>query len=170
MNKILDNLSGGDLRSEGRAEEVAMEIVNKPGLLVDLTEGLLSDDKVVRARTCMTMEVISRDHPDLLIGTIPQLIELASNDTVAQVRWHIAEVLGNVPLSGHERERIIPILFDYLGDRSKIVKYCAVLALGVLGKGSSKKDKIVDTISLLKDESMSMAKAVRKALDDLDVD
>lgn len=167
MNEILDKLYGGDLRSEGRAEEAALEIINDPSLLADLTEGLHSDDKVIRGRTCMTMEVISREHPDLLVGTIPQMMELASTDKVSQVRWHIAEVFGNVPISDDDTEQIIPILFEYLDDKSKIVKYCAVQTLGILGKGSSRREDIVSRVGVLKDESKGLAKAVHKALENL---
>jgi len=169
MNDILDKLSGGDLRSEGKAEEVASEIINDPGLLSALTEGLHSDDKVIRGRTCMTMEIISREHPDLLVSTIPQLIVLASTDTVSQIRWHLAEVFGNVPISNEETGNIFSILFEYLGDKSKIVKYCAVQTLGVLGEGSSRRDDIISRICGLEKESKGLAKAVKKALENLGV-
>ena len=167
MNEILDKLSGGDLRSEGRAEEIALEIINNPSLLATLTEGLHSDDKVIRGRTCMALEVVSREHPGHLVGTIPQLIELASTDTVSQVRWHIAEVFGNVPVSDEDTEQIIPILFEYLSDKSKIAKYCAVQTLGILGKGSPRREEVVSRISVLRNESKGLAKAVHKALENL---
>lgn len=167
MNEILDKLSGGDLRSEGSAKEVAVEIINTPRLVADLLEGLHSENKVIRGRTCMTMEIVSREHPDLLIGTISQLMELASTDTVSQVRWHIAEIFGNVTLSDENTERIIPILLEYLTDKSKIVKYCAVQTLGIIGKAGSRREKIVKRINVLKDDSKGLAKAVHKAVDNL---
>ena len=40
MNEILEKLSIGDLHSEGKSEEVALEIVRNPSLLKDLTHGL----------------------------------------------------------------------------------------------------------------------------------
>jgi HEAT repeat protein len=166
-NEILEKLSGGDLRSEGRAEEVALEIINNPSLLAALVEGLHSDDKVIRGRTCMTMEVVSRKHPDLLVDTIPQLIKLAAKDTVSQIRWHIAEVFGNVPISSDEIEQIIPILLEYLSDKSKIVKYCAVQTLGIIGNGSLRRGEIVSRISVLENESKGLTKAVHKALEAL---
>ena len=169
MNNILEKLSGGDLRSEGRAAEVAAEIIHNHCLLMDLIPGLQSDDKRVRARTCMTMEVISRDHPALLEDTVPQLIELASTDTVPQVRWHIAEIFGNVLISDDEIERIIPILLEYLRDKSKIVKYCAVQTLGILGKESPSRKTIADEIVTLKDNSKSLNKVVAKALQNLGI-
>ena len=170
MNKVLEKLSGGDLRSEGRADEVAQEIINDRDLLADLVEGLHSDDKVIRGRTCMTLEVISRDHPDLLVDVVPQLIELASSSAVSQIRWHVAEVFGNVSISDDDAERIIPILLTYLSGKSKIVKYCAVQTLGVLGKASSLREEIVARITVLENESKSLDKAVTKALQNLGVE
>jgi len=167
MNEILDRLSGGDLRSEGRAAEVAQSIIDNPNLLAALTEGLNSENKVIRGRTCMAMEVISREHPHLLTGTIAQLTDLASRDTVAQVRWHIAEVFGNVSVSDDDAEQIIPILFEYLSNKSKIVKYCAVQTLGILGRGSPRRKEIVSKISGLRNESKGLAKAVSQALEQL---
>jgi HEAT repeat protein len=170
MSQILAKLSGGDLRSEGRAAEVAGEITNHPQLLTDLTEGLLHTEKLIRARTCMTMEIISRDHPDLLAAVVPQLIELASTETVPQARWHLAETLGNVALSDEDAERIIPVLLGYLVDKSKIVKYCAVQTLGILARKSPLRGTVVNSISALRDESKSLAKAVTKALQNLGVE
>jgi len=170
MNKVLKNLSGGDLRSEGRAEEVAGEIVNHPHLLMELAEGLQSDSKLIRGRTCMTMEVVSRSHPDILLDVVQQLIELASKDNVSQVRWHVAEIFGNVTLSDREAERVISILLGYLGDKSKIVNYCAVQTLGVLGRGSRSKEEIVNGIRALKDVSKSLTTAVTESMRNLGVD
>jgi hypothetical protein len=112
----------------------------------------------------MAMEVISRDNPDLLVDAIPQLIDLASTDTVSQVKWHIAEILTNVPVTDQEAEQIVPILLVYLADKSKIVKYCAVQALGMLGKRSPRCTEIADRISALADQGKSLDKAVRAAL------
>ena len=167
MNEILDKLSSADLRSEGRAEEVAREVVDNPALLPALAEGLYSEDKLIRGRTCMAMEVISREQADLLAGTVPQLVELASRATVSQVKWHIAEVFANIPISGADGERIIPILLQYLDDRSRIVKHCAVQALGVLGKMSPRRTEIASRISPVANESKSLAKAVHRALQSL---
>ena len=170
MNDILVKLSGGDLRSEGRAAEVAAEIIHNSDLLMELVQGLQSDDRITRARTCMTMEVISRDHPGLLKELILPLIELASMDAVPQVRWHIAEIFGNVAISDDDAEQIIPILLEYLRDKSKIVKYCAVQTLGILGKGSPSRKKIANEIVTLKNDSKSLNKVVTKALQYLDIE
>jgi len=164
MNEILAKLSGGDLRSEGKAAEIAGEVIEHPDLLEDLAEGLLSDDRLIRARTCMTIEVISRDHPALLKAIVPQVVDLASRETVPQARWHLAEIFGNVTLSKEDAERVIPILLGYLGGKSKIVRYCAVQTLGVLGTRSSRRDEIMDSIGALTGVTKSLDKAVANAL------
>ena len=170
MSEVLDKLSGGDLRSEGRAEEVAVEVIGNPDLLTSLVEGLHVEDKVRRARTCMVMEIVSREHGDLLVEVAPQLIELASVETIAQARWHLAEVFGNVPMSAGQVEEVIPILFDYLSDKSKIVRYCAVQALGVLGKASRRREEVVRRIRGLELETKSLRKAATGALRELGVE
>jgi len=95
MKNILSKLSGGDLRSEGKAEEVAKEVIENPSLLSELLEGTKSKDKVIRGRTAMSLEIISRENVKLLEEYLPAIFELAE-DTVPQVRWHIAEILGRI--------------------------------------------------------------------------
>jgi HEAT repeat protein len=170
MNETLKQLSGGDLRSEGKATDVAAKVIQDPDLLADLLQGLRSEDKVVRGRTCATMEIISRDHAHLLEDTVPQLADLASADTVPQVRWHLAEIFANVPIPTDQAERIIPALITYLGDKSRIVKYCAVQALGVLGEKRPWREQIANQILALKDDSKSLNKAITKALQRLAVE
>ncbi|MHC5059212.1 MAG: hypothetical protein ACYTKD_31550, partial [Planctomycetota bacterium] len=89
MNEILQMLAGGDLRSEGRAAEVAARVIDDPDSLPALAEGLSLDDKLIRARTCMSMEVLSRSHPELLEPLVSELIHTAERETVAQARWHL---------------------------------------------------------------------------------
>ena len=170
MNKTLERLSDGDLRSEGRAEEVAQEIITDPELLNQVVQGLTSENKVIRGRVCMTMEVISRQHPELLAGVIPQLVELAAVDSVPQVRWHLAEIFGNVDITQEDVDKIVRILLAYLEDKSKIVKYCAVQTLGVLGGRSALKNEIRTRIEPQKEASKSLSKIVTQVLEELDRD
>lgn len=167
MNTILRKLTGGDLRSEGRSDEVAAQVVKKPALLPQLADGLASEDRLIRARTCMTMEIISRDQPKLLDPVRSALVDLAIEETVAQARWHLGEIFANTGLPKKEAERVIPALLDYLEDRSKIVRHCAILALGVLGADSPKRRTIVRRISARREDGKSMARAVDQALERL---
>jgi hypothetical protein len=169
MNEILQMLTGGDLRSEGRAAEVAAHVIADPGCLSELAEGLSLDDKLIRARTCMSMEVMSRSHPEPLQPLGPELIRTAEEETVAQARWHLAETFCNVPLDRKQAERAVGLLLEYLGDTSRIVTYCAVQALGVLGKKSARKSEIAAEVQRHASDSKSMAKAVARALAELEL-
>jgi hypothetical protein len=170
MHEILQMLTGGDLRSEGRAADVAAQVIADPGCLPALAEGLALDDKLIRARTCMAMEVLSRSHPELLEPLVPELVRTAEQETVAQARWHLAEILCNVPLARKQAERAVSILLEYLEDKSKIVTYCAVQALGVLGKQSARRSEIAAEVRRHARDSKSMAKAAARALAELGVD
>ena len=154
-------------RGEAGVEEVAQEIISEPRLLNELIEGLKSDNKVIRGRVCMTLEIVSRGHPDLLTDILPQLIELSSVDTVPQVRWHIAEIFGNVQIPDDRIDQVVRILLDYLEDKSKIVKYCSVQTLGILGSRSSLKEEIKIKINEQKDASKSLSKIVGQVLESL---
>lgn len=168
MSEILQQLSGGDLRSEGRAAEVAARVIDDPGSLPELAGGLSLDDRLIRARTCMSLEVLSRSHPELLQPLVPDLIRTAEGETVAQARWHLAEIFSNIALDQEQAERTISTLLEYLGDKSRIVTYCAVQALGVLGKRSTRRSEIAAEIQRHASDSKSMAKAVARALAEME--
>ncbi len=167
MNELLRMLGGGDLRSEGRAADVAAQVIDDPDRLPALAEGLSFDDKLIRARTCMSMEVMSRTHPELLEPLVAVLIRTAEQEKVAQARWHLAEIFGNVPLDRKQTERVVPILLEYLEDKSKIVTYCAAQALGAVGGRSRRKADVVAGLRRHAGDSKSMAKAVARALEEL---
>ena len=169
MNDLLEMLSGGDLRSEGRAEEVAARVIEDPGLLPSLAEGLALDDRLVRARTCMSLEVLSRTRPELLLPLVPELVRTAERESVAQARWHLAEIFCIVALDAEQVERTIPVLLEYLDDRSRIVTYCAIQALGILGRDSPRRSEIASAVARHENDSKSVGKAVARALEELDL-
>ena len=158
MNDILNELSGGDLRSEGNSEKVANMIAKNNELMKYLKIGLKNEDKLIRGRVCMTLEIISRTHPDLINELIEDLIDLTTIDKTPQLRWHIAEIIPNIDLSLNEKKAFLPIMFDYLDDKSKIVKYCAIQAVGHLENNN--KNKIIKKINQYKNISKSIDKII----------
>jgi len=50
MNVLLRKLSGGDLRSDGGANDIAKEVIRNPQLLEDFVQGLSEPDDAIRAR------------------------------------------------------------------------------------------------------------------------
>lgn len=51
MNHLVELLKGGDLRSDGHADEVALDVIRDPELFVFLLDGLDELDDLVRGRT-----------------------------------------------------------------------------------------------------------------------
>jgi HEAT repeat protein len=159
MNELLKKLAGGDLRSDGRANEVADQVTKSPQLITKLLEGLSESDDVVRGRTTHALERISRTHPEMLRGLVPQLARLAAYDKVPMVRWHIPMIFANMMLSETEIETVFSSLFQLLEDDSVFVKSWAIASLTILARKN--KDKITRVTDRLRAEQKSESIAIR---------
>jgi HEAT repeat protein len=166
MNKLLEKLGGGDLRSDGKANEMADMVLRNPALLDELAEGLDASDGVVRARTSHAMEKISRTHPEMLARLKSRLIKLALEDNMPMVRWHLAMIFGNLRLREKENDTIIETLFTLLGDESDFVKCWAIASLAIIGERVKKKrNAIVKELKRIrKGQSRAVMTRVNKAL------
>ncbi|MFQ5811713.1 MAG: HEAT repeat domain-containing protein [Anaerolineae bacterium] len=170
MNQLLERLTGGDLRSDGQANEVADEVIQYPHLSDKLVEGLNEPDDVVRARTAHALERISRSHPEMLSAHLPQLIEIAKKDEVPMVRWHIVMIFGNLAVFEEKADLMISTLLDLLEDRSTFVKSWSIVSLSVMGREyPSVRGEIISRIRALQnDESVAIRTKVAKALNVLE--
>jgi len=136
MNKLLRQLTGGDLRSDGLANDVARQVIDQPELLPDLVKGFESDSEITRMRTAHAVEVISRENGKLLKGFKPNLIKHAKEDTLPETRWHLAQVFGNISLSDKDLSIVLPILYEYLKSGTILVKSWTIVGLGKIAKNS----------------------------------
>ena len=171
MKNILGKLSGGDLRSEGKAEEVAKEVIKNPGLLAELLEGIKSKDKVIRGRTAMSLEIISREDVKFLEEYLSAVFELAK-DTIPQVRWHVAEILGRIEKYNEEDLRkAVAILSGYLKDESMIVRGNSVLALADVARREAEvREEIISKIESMRDDKgAGVRKRVERVLKKVEV-
>jgi hypothetical protein len=134
VNAILKKLSGGNRTSLGRANTVAAEILSSPFKFPSLFEGIATVDPVIRMRAADAIEKITVARPDLLAPYKRQLLALASRETQIEVRWHLALLLPRLSLTTRERAAAVDILFDYLRDRSSIVKTHAMQGLADLAR------------------------------------
>jgi hypothetical protein len=132
MHALLKKLRGGDRRSLGRANAVAAEVSADPALIRHLFDGLAVDDPVIRMRCADAIEKVTLPRPDLLAPFRKTLFEIAGRTDQQEVRWHMALMLPRLKLTPRERALLLDILFDYLRDRSSIVKTCAMQALADL--------------------------------------
>jgi hypothetical protein len=132
MNTILKKLSWGDRRSIGRSNEIVEEILHRPSLFRYLFEGMASGDAIVRMRAADVAEKVTARRPDLLQPHKKNLFTIAGGSDQQEVRWHAALMIPRLKLTSKERAVAVNILFDYLRDRSSIVKTFAMQGLATL--------------------------------------
>jgi HEAT repeat protein len=164
MNDLLQQLSGGDLRSDMYANEVADVVLAVPELLEQLLAGLDHEEDVVRGRTAHALERISRSRPDLLSQHLTTLL-LAAGDDLPVVRWHVAMTLANLALE--VRAVVLQAsLLGMLDDESVFVKSWAISGLAILGTLHPELgNAFIPALQELQDDrSVAIRSRVRKAL------
>jgi HEAT repeat protein len=150
MHPILKKLSGGDRRSIGRSNEIAAEVLARPERFRYVFAGLSSNDPVIRMRAADAIEKITAQRPELLRSFKRKVLEVAGSTDQQEVRWHAALMIPRLELTSRERAVAADILFDYLRDRSSIVKTFAMQALADLaGEDSSLQVKIIPLLEEL---------------------
>jgi HEAT repeat protein len=166
MNTLLQKLSGGNLRSDGRANEVAEDVDRNPRLLEQLLEGLSEPDDLIRARTAHALERISRTNQGLFRGLMPQLIILSVNDRIPMVRWHLAMIFGNTASTVEDNKPVISVLLRLLNDESVIVRSWAISSLCIIGRRDKRRRRrIIDAIGTIQhDKSVAIRARTAEAL------
>ena len=126
---LLRKLRGGDLRSLGRSGEIVPRIAKDPRLFAQAFNALFSSDPVVRSRAADALEKATHERPALLNPHKSALLNKIALIEQQEVRWHVAQMLPRLHLTAKERDSAIAILFEYLEDKSSIVRTMAMQAL-----------------------------------------
>lgn len=126
---IIRDLSGGDWRSIGRADDVFAHVLETEDSFRIVIDGLAHEDPIVRMRCADVAEKVSRQRREWLQPFKERLIAIGSGSEQHEVRWHIAQMLHRLNLAKSEKNAVVALLFDYLQDDSRIVKTCAMTAL-----------------------------------------
>lgn len=131
MTESLRNqLKPGDRRTTGAADTITQEVLAKPDLFPEVLDGLDDPDAGVRMRSADVIEKVSAAKPDLLYPYKQRLIKLAKTASQQEVQWHLAQILGRLPLSGHEIQIVYQILTHYIDTtKSKIVQVFSLQTL-----------------------------------------
>ena len=131
---ILHKLSGGDLRSIGRADEVVDDIGRKPALFDAVFMGLYDDDPCVRMRSADVVEKVTRSHPEYLGKWKTAVLDDISRVDQQEVIWHMAQIFPRIPWTLAERKKVLGLLRKYLEHQSKIVVVSTMQALAELAE------------------------------------
>jgi len=166
MNQVLTWLSGGDLRSDGMADEVAHFILDNPGAFEDLYAGLTEADDVVRGRTADAIEKVSRSRPDLIVDHLPEIESLAREEQVPLVKMHLAMIFGHLAVYPHVTEQLIPPLSSLLDDISVFTRSWAIVSLCIIARKYPQECQgvIELLVPLQVDGSIAIRSRVKKAI------
>jgi hypothetical protein len=137
MSDVLNKLRGGDRRSIGRSDEVAREISNDSRLFKQAVAAMMDPNPIIRMRAADAVEKASALHPLLLQPHKHIILERIAAIPQQEVRWHVAQILPRLRLTPKERDHAVSILFDYLEDKSSIVKTFSMQALFDLAQHDS---------------------------------
>jgi HEAT repeat protein len=150
MHPLLKKLSGGDRRSIGCSNEVVAHVLAHPASFRHLINGLAADDPVIRMRAADAIEKITAQRPELLRPYREKLLAIAGSTNQPEVRWHAALIIPRLELTTKERAVAFDILFDYLRDKSSIVRTWAMQAIWDLAAADPKlKSQIIPLIEEL---------------------
>lgn len=137
MSDILKKLQGGDLRSIGRSNEVALEVEENTSLLGELFNGLDDDDPVIRMRSADVIEKVTQKNPELLSGFKAKIISVLTSARQQEVCWHMAQIAPRLTYDVEEEEIIIASLKTYLTHKSRIVVVSAMESLVAFAEKNS---------------------------------
>jgi hypothetical protein len=129
MESVIRKLRGGDRRSLGHSHEVEKEIARNPKLLPRLFDLILEGEPVASMRAADAIEKATAIRPELLQPYKKKLLNEVAAIDQQEVRWHVAQMLPRLQLSPKERELAVAILFEYLEDKSSIVRTLSMQAL-----------------------------------------
>jgi hypothetical protein len=150
MHPLLKKLSGGDRRSIGRSNEVVAHVLAHPAHFRHVFDGLTAEDAVIRMRAADAIEKITARRPELLPPYKRKLLAIAGSSDQQEIRWHAALIIPRLELTARERAAALDILFDYLRDKSSIVKTWAMQAIWDLSAADAKlKSQIIPLIEEL---------------------
>ncbi|MEX1139878.1 MAG: hypothetical protein WEB33_03755 [Bacteroidota bacterium] len=129
---LLKMLEGGNLRSIGRSEEAAAEVLANPLLFKHLVRGMQSADPILRMRAADAAEKVTKHNPILLAPHKKKILTTIARINQREVRWHAAQMMSRIEWNSRERVALITILEEYLRDRSSIVRTNAMQTLANL--------------------------------------
>lgn len=140
---LLRMLTGGDLRSIGRSEEAAAEVLANPPLFSHLIRAMGSSDPILRMRAADAAEKVTAHNPMLLERHKKKILSTIAAIDQKEVRWHVAQMIPRLSMTAVERKQAVRILNGYLEDPSSIVRTSAMQALADIARGDQRLQAVI---------------------------
>jgi len=129
-DELYEKLSGGDLRSIGKADVIASEIKSQADFDI-LFDYLHSDNRLIVMRAADAIEKITIKRADFLYGHKEEVLALCKRANNIEFKWHLALLLSRLTLTENEYAEVFELLSSWLLDpkESKIVRVNSIQAL-----------------------------------------
>lgn len=130
MKDLQKILSGGDLRSTGKVNEV-VSVISVQRDFDKLFPFLFHPDRLIVMRAADAIEKISRRHPGFLDKYKKDILRLMQRAVNKELKWHIALLLPRLSFNKTDQQKIGSQLSTWLLDKkeSRIVRVNALQAL-----------------------------------------
>ncbi len=121
MPTIYDLLTGNDLRTIGKSNEVVQLVTSDPILFDEVFEGIFHDDKVVRARCADAVEKVAVKFPRINQKKKSIILKNLNKFEQKEVLWHIALMIGYLKLTPKELVKAFNTLNKWLNTSDSII-------------------------------------------------
>ncbi len=121
MPTIYDLLTGNDLRSIGKSNEVVQLVTSDPILFDEVFDGIFHDDKVVRARCADAVEKVAVRFPNMIQKKKSIILKNLNKFEQKEVIWHIALMIGYLKLTPKESVKAFNSLYKWLNTSDSII-------------------------------------------------
>ena len=118
---IYDLLTGNDLRSIGKSNEVVALVTSNPELFDEVFDGIFHEDKVIRARCADAVEKVAKRFPEYIQKKKKIIIKNLDKFNQKEVVWHIAMMLGYLKLTKKEVDKSFNQLYKWLNESDSII-------------------------------------------------
>jgi len=165
MSRLVDRLSGGDLRSIGKVNAVIRHVQSQ-SQFDKLFNGLFHQDRLIVMRAADAVEKITLKEHRYLMPHKKSLLELLDTARDKELKWHLALLVSRLKLTKRELGKAWAILTGWALDagESRIVRVNSVQGLFDLLKQSPrlKSDLELTLVQLEKEEIPSLKARIRK--------
>ncbi len=109
--QISEMLTGGDPRALGKTDQVVKLVLSHPERLEELFDCVFHPDEVVRMRAGDALEKVCCQEPEWFEPFFKErLLNEVSGINQASVKWHLAQMFGEITMSQAEKERAVNIM------------------------------------------------------------
>lgn len=166
MNKFLDRLKGGDLRSIGEANKIVHMVVTQDDF-DELFIGLSNPDRKVVMRTADAIEKLTHDNNfDFLQRHKKELLNYCQTAKDKELKWHLALITSRLSLTQKEIGYIWDIFTKWARDKkeSKIVRVNSIQGLFNLLKQNQElsRDFSLTLTEIMKENIPSLNARIKK--------